>query len=713
MRVPDIKTRPTAQIEIPVQFSRLRDIAYNMSWSWSQPTRELFHRLDPERWHHYRNPIELLIDLEPERWHALQRDESFIRNYRSVIEEFDLHMAPDEPTWFDKHYPNYDGGPIAYFSTEYGWHECLQIYSGGLGVLSGDHSKAASDLDLPFVGVGLMYQHGYFRQTIDADGRQQHFYPDYDFHRLPLLPVVNDQGGELRVAVEFPGREVQVRVWKAAVGRSQVLLLDTDLDANDPADRPITSVLYVRGREMRLCQEYLLGVGGVDVLRALGITPAVWHMNEGHSSLLSAQRLRRLREQDELPFDEACRKIAGNAILTTHTPVPAGNETFDVPLIRHYLEGWAGREGIPVDELIGLGRAHPEAHDEPFNMTALAIRTSRQTNGVSALHGRVAGEMWDHLQGEHFNIGGVQHITNGAHVPTWLGRDMRALLKKYVDERFEAHLLDIDFPRAMESIPDAELWEAHCSQKRRFVRNLRRRVLLQRARHGNSPDELRALEHLFDPEVLLIGFARRFATYKRADLLLHDFDRLRDLVATDDRPVQFVFAGKAHPADRPGQDLIARIWEASKNPELKGRVLFLEDYDMRMARNMTQGVDVWLNNPRRPMEASGTSGMKVAFNGGLNCSVLDGWWCEGFDPAHGWAIGEADSEQDDQADADALHRVLKDEVVSCFYSRDEQGLPRQWVQRMKLAMGQLIPRFSSSRMVREYTERLYFPRADR
>jgi len=382
-------------------------------------------------------------------------------------------------------------------------------------------------------------------------------------------------------------------------------------------------------------------------------------------------------------------------------------------LIRRYLDGWAGREGIPVDELVRLGRAHPEAQDEPFNMTALAIRTSRQTNGVSALHGRVAGEMWNHLQGEHFNVGGVQHVTNGAHVPTWLGRDMRALLKKYVDERFEAHLLDIDFPGAMASIPDEELWEAHCSQKRRFVRNIRRRVLQQRARHGNSPDELRALEHLFDPDVLLIGFARRFATYKRADLLLHDFDRLRDLVATDDRPVQFVFAGKAHPADRPGQELIRRIWEASKNPELKGRVLFLEDYGMRMARNMTQGVDVWLNNPRRPMEASGTSGMKAAFNGGLNCSVLDGWWCEGFDPAHGWAIGDADGDQDDHADADALLRVLSDEVVPCFYDRDEQGLPRQWIQRMKLAMGQLIPRFSSSRMVREYTERLYFPRGER
>jgi starch phosphorylase len=461
---------------------------------------------------------------------------------------------------------------------------------------------------------------------------------------------------------------------------------------------------------MRLCQEYVLGVGGVEVLRALGIAPAVWHMNEGHSALLSVQRLRRLHEQEEISFDEACRRVARDALLTTHTPVPAGNETFDVPLVRSYLDRWAGRNGLSVEGLLGLGRAHPDVADEPFNMTALAIRTSRQTNGVSELHGRVAGEMWDHLQSEHSNVGGVKHVTNGAHVPTWLGREMRALLKKHVDERFEAHLLDIDFPTTIDAIPDEELWEAHCSQKRRLVQNLRRRVLRQRARHGNPPAELRALEHLFDPDVLLIGFARRFATYKRADLLLHDFERLRALVATDDRPVQFVFAGKAHPADRPGQELIRRIWEASKNPALKGRVLFLEDYDMRVARNMTQGVDVWLNNPRRPMEASGTSGMKAAFNGGLNCSVLDGWWCEGYDAAHGWAIGEADREQDDGADADALYRILSDEVVPCFYDRDQGGLPHAWIRRMKLAMGQLIPRFSSSRMVREYTETLYFPR---
>ena len=715
MRLPEIKTRPTARIEIPVQFSRLRDVAYNLSWTWNQPTRELFHMLDPTRWRHYRNPIELLIDLEPERWHWLQANEEFIRAYRSVVEEFDLYMAPDEPTWFDLHHPDYDGGPVAYFSTEYGWHECLQVYSGGLGVLSGDHSKAASDLGLPFIGLGLMYQHGYFRQTIDADGQQQHFYPDYDFHRVPLLPVVNEQGGELRVAVEFPGREVQVRVWKATVGRSKVLLLDTDFEANHPADRPITSVLYVNGREMRLCQEYVLGVGGVDVLRALGIVPGLWHTNEGHSALLALQRLRRLLEREPLPLEEACRRIAAEGVFTTHTPVPAGNETFDEGLVRKYLEGWATREGLDVDVVLALGHAHDRADGEPFNMTALAVRTNRRANGVSALHGKVAGEMWDHLRGDGINVNGVEHVTNGAHVPTWMGRDVRRLLKRHVEEGFERHLLDIDFAERIDAIPDRELWDAHCEQKRRLVRMLRDRVLQQFARHGRSPDELRSLEDLFDPEVLLIGFARRFTTYKRADLLLRDFDRLRQIVAGDDRPVQFVFAGKAHPADRPGQELIRRIWEASNNPELKGRVLFLENYDMRVGRNMTQGVDVWLNNPRRPLEASGTSGMKAAFNGGLNCSILDGWWCEGYDSSHGWAIGEAsgpgDAEEQDRLDAEALYRLLSDEIVPCFYDRDSDGLPRAWILRMKRAIGLLTPRFSSSRMVREYAERFYFPGA--
>ena len=707
-----IRTRPTAAIAIPVQFSRLTDIAYNLFWSWHQPTRQLLHMLDPARWDHYRNPIELLIDLEPERWHTLQANPDFIRGYRSIVEQFDQYMAPAEPTWFERRYPDYDGGPIAYFSTEFGWHECLQIYSGGLGVLSGDHSKAASDLGLPFVGIGLMYRRGYFRQTIDADGEQQHFYPDYDLRRIPLLPVVGPDDREIEVGIDLAGRNVRAKVWKASVGRAPVLLLDTDVPTNDPADRPITSLLYVSGREMRLCQEYVLGVGGAEVLRQLGIEPAVWHMNEGHSALLSLERLRRAIDADpSRSFEDALARISADAVFTTHTPVPAGNETFDAPLVRRYLEPWSKVPGLDLERTLALGRAIGAGPDDPFNLTVLALRTSREVNGVSQLHGRVAGDMWNAVLAERGPDRHVGAITNGVHVPTWLGRDMRALLGRHLASDFEHRVLDIDFEAAVAAVPDRELWEAHVRQKQRLVRLLRERALEQYARHGRSPDELRGLGTLLDPEVLLVGFARRFATYKRADLLLRDFDRLRDIVSNDERPVQLLFAGKAHPADRPGQELIQRIWQAANRPELKGRLLLLENYDMGVARFMVQGVDVWLNNPRRPLEASGTSGMKAALNGGLNCSVLDGWWCEGYDPAHGWKIGEAedtpDHEQQDRGDADMLYRVLREEIVSCYYERDEAGLPLAWIRRMKAAMGRLTPRFSASRMVREYTERYY------
>ena len=710
-----IRTRNTASIELPFQFSRLQDIAYNLFWTWNPPTRQLFHTVDPQRWDHYRNPIELLIDLESERWRELQASTEFIRAYRAVVDEFDHYMAPDEPTWFARNYPDYSGGPIAYFSTEYGWHECLQIYSGGLGVLSGDHSKAASDLGLPFVGLGLMYRHGYFRQTIDADGRQQHFYPDYDLHRIPLLPVVTASDHELHVTLELPGRELTLRVWKASVGRAVVLLLDTDIPENDPADRPITSVLYVAGREMRLCQEYVLGIGGVEVLRALGIEPAVWHMNEGHSALLSLQRLRRLLESEPgLPFDDALVRVASNAVFTTHTPVPAGNETFDAQLMRRYLENFSQATGVEIERVLALGQPRDGEQSEPFNLTALAVRASRRSNGVSELHGRIAGEMWNHIFEARGDSARMDYVTNGVHVPTWLGRDLRGLLRSHVESSFEQHLLDIDYEGLTAALPDDLLWQAHRRQKSRLIRLLRDRVLHQYARHGRSPDELRQLNHLLDEDVLLIGFARRFATYKRADLLLSDFERLRSIVADEARPVQFVFAGKAHPADRPGQDLIRRIWDASNRPELKGRVLFLENYDMRLGRYLVQGVDVWLNSPRRPLEASGTSGMKASLNGGLNFSILDGWWCEGYDPEHGWAIGEAQDvanlEHQDRADGEALYSVLHGQIVPCYYERDESGLPREWLRRMKRAMGSLSPRFSASRMVREYTERFYFLR---
>jgi starch phosphorylase len=718
MRLPEIKTAPAAEMEIPPELSRLYDLAYNLWWTWSPRAHLLFSTIDPAQWVRSHNPVEMLARFDPRRWDALLLNDAFLSSYHAVAGEFDRYLAEADRSWFRRTYPDFDGGPIAYLCTEFGWHESLGIYSGGLGVLAGDHSKSASDLGLPFVGVGLMYRRGYFRQTVDADGHQQHFYPDHDPARLPILPVTGPGGRELRVPVDLPGRRIHLRVFRATVGRVPVLLLDSDVRENDPADRPITSILYVSGREMRLCQEIVLGIGGVAVLRALGIQPSVWHENEGHSALAAFERIRLAMKTDGLSFPEAVRKVASTTVFTTHTPVPAGNEIFDLPLVRKYFDRWAEDAGLPASDLYALGRAQDGVDDGKFNLTALAIRTSAARNGVSRLHGTVANEMWKHLLAGRKPLSEtVGYITNGVHLPSWGGPEMTGLLARHLGADLEEQLLDPELAARVLAIPDAEIWAAHVAQKRRLIRLCRERLLRQFARHGRSPDELRRVATLLDPDALTLGFARRFATYKRADLVFRDLDRLRRILCDAERPVQIVFAGKAHPADRPGQDLIRRIFEASVSPELFGKIVFLENYDLRVARFLVQGADVWLNTPERPLEASGTSGMKVSVNGGLNFSVLDGWWCEGFDPSHGWAIGDSEDLSPDAGrraeDAAALYRTLEDEIVPCYYRRDDAGLPSEWILRMKRAIGKLTPRFSGSRMVREYVQKSYLPASRR
>jgi starch phosphorylase len=719
MRPVDIPVLPSTEIEIPVELSALRELIYNLWWSWSTPAHRLFHSIDETRWLRYRNPVQLLINLDPHGWKRLLLDDAFMERYHEVVDAFEGYMSGGGNAWFPRNYPSYAGGPIAYFSTEFGWHDCLGIYSGGLGVLSGDHCKSASDLGLPLVGIGLMYRRGYFRQTIDRAGLQQHFYPDFDLGRLPIRPVVGTDGKPLLVEVEFPRRQVSIRVWKAQVGRVPVLLLDTDVPENAPSDRPITSILYVQGREMRLCQEIVLGIGGLAALRAAGVKASVWHMNEGHSALLALERIRERMEEHRIPFHEALRRTSGNAVFTTHTPVPAGNETFDNVLIRRYFAATAQRCDIPMEELLALGAAGKRSEGGKFNFTALAIRTSNETNGVSELHGRVADEIWSRLLAERSgDKRAVRHITNGVHTPTWMGPELRDLLEERIGAGCLDRLLDPGFEQAVMTIPDAELWDAHVTQKKRLFQYARERIREQYARHGRAPDDLHEVDDLLDPTFLTIGFARRFATYKRATLIFRDMERLRGIVGSSERPVQILFAGKAHPADRPGQRLIREICEASLTPNLQGRILFLENYSMRMARYLVQGVDLWLNNPRYPQEASGTSGMKVAVNAGLNCSVLDGWWCEGYDPSHGWAFGQGrrneDFEDQDREDSEDLYRVLSEEVVPCFYRLDEAtGLPSEWISRMKKALALLAPRFSTDRMVRDYAEKLYLPASRR
>ena len=601
-----------ADIELPKEVSGLRDLAYNLWWSWNPHARRLFSHINPALWSIYRNPVELLINIEPHHWESLLEDDVFMTMYEFVMREFNKYLAAKD-TWFKKNHSNYQGGPFVYFSTEFGFHESLRTYSGGLGVLSGDHCKSASDLGLPFIAVGPLYKHGYFEQEIEPDGRQQHFYPAYDFSRLPILPLISDNGRHLHVGVELGDRTVQVRVWIVKVGRIHVLLLDTDTTKNNPADRPITGQLYVSGREMRICQEIVLGMGGAKVLETLGIQPACWHMNEGHCAFLGFERIRAL-VKDGAKFADAIKEVTKNSVFTTHTPVPAGNEQFDIGLVQKYFEPYCAALGISIDDMLATGLSDPANHNQQYNLTILALKLSSFHNGVSKLHGDVSNEMWRYL---YPNVKppkkAIQSITNGIHTDTWLGFRMADLFDKYLTPAWRENLMDeLFWKRGVANIPDTELWGVHQLQKDALVRFARGRLRNQLARHGASPDDLRALEELLDPSFLTIGFARRFATYKRADLLFRDFNRLADIIKNPERPIQFIFAGKAHPADRPGQELIRRIFDISRNSDLRGRVVFLENYNMRVARMLVQGVDVWLNNPRRPYEASGTSGMKAA-----------------------------------------------------------------------------------------------------
>jgi len=698
MNIPTLKS----ELELPSEFERLRDVAYNLWWCWAPRASHLFRRIDPEHWKRYNNPVQLLIGMRPHQWEVLLQDAELRGQYDSVVKGLDEYLARPAPL---SDLGAQLGGPVAYFSMEFGLHESISVYSGGLGVLAGDHCKAASDLGLPLVGLSLLYRSGYFRQTVDADGFQQHFYPSYDFARLPVLPVQAPGGGRLTVPVDLPGRVVQAAAWKAQVGRVPVLLLDTDIPQNDAADRPITSILYVRGREMRLCQEVVLGVGGVRALRALGLAPAVWHMNEGHVAFLGLERSRELVASGE-GLEDALRSVARNTVFTTHTPVPAGNESFSRDLVSRYLDPWTREVGCDSEEALKLGTENGD-----FNLTVLAIRLSSHANGVSRLHGGTASAMWRHLWpgAPESPIG---HVTNGVHTQSWVGPEMRKLYAKHLSASWEDHLLEPEFWGRVHQVPDEELWTARRRQKERLIRSVRERLMVQAARHGLSPDELRRVETLLDPNALTIGFARRFATYKRAVLVLSDLGRLKRLLEDPDRPVQLLFAGKAHPADRAGQEMIRRLFELTQG-ELRGRLVFVEDYDIQLGRALVQGCDVWLNTPRRPQEASGTSGQKSPINGGINLSIADGWWAEGYRGDNGWTIGSdsyGSSEEQDSRDAESLYRLLEEDVIPAFFERDS-GLPRRWLDLMRASIESVLPHFSAHRMVWDYAETAYRPAA--
>jgi glycogen phosphorylase len=704
----EIPSLPPAGVKLPAQLEGLERLAYNLYWIWHPRVRVLFRRIDAASWLRYRNPVPLIHDQR--NWSEIGGDVDLMAEYMTLLERFDGYMHNGTGHWFARRHGGEMDGPIAYFCAEYGLHESMGIYSGGLGVLAGDHLKAASDMALPFVGVGLFYRRGYFRQTIDADGHQEHAYPDYDPARLPLRQVADDDGGPLRIPVELPGRTVWCAVWLAQVGRVPLLLLDTDVPENDDADRPITHILYVRGREMRLHQEIVLGVGGVRALRALGIAPAVWHLNEGHSAFMLVERTRELALAGT-PLDDAFQQVRRNAVFTIHTPVSAGNERFEADLVRRLAAPLIESGELDMERLLEFGRG-VDGDVNQFDMTAFSLRLTNGANAVSQLHAETANATWHEVSHEP-----ILGITNGVHPPSWLGEPVRQLYQTQGADidRLEAVDEKSRFWEYLDRIPDERLWEAHRRQKLELAMFARRRLQAQFARHGEAPALLDELSEALDPEALTIGFARRFATYKRAALLFSDEERLAHITLNEERPVQIVFAGKAHPADRPGQRVIQDIFARARSPKLASRVFVIEDYDMRIGRYLVQGVDVWLNNPRRPLEASGTSGMKAAMNGIVNCSVLDGWWDEGYNGRNGWAIGGREMNPDegaqDWADAQEMYRLLEEEIVPAYYERDEAGLPRRWLALMKESMASTIWQFSTTRMLEEYTERLYLPAA--
>jgi starch phosphorylase len=699
---------PAAAMRLPPQLEGLRQLAYNLYWTWHPSLRMLFSRIDSRAWTRYRNPIPVLEAFRD--WSDLIESPDFMADYQTAVANFERYMANGSGHWYERHHKGKLAGPIAYFCAEYGLHESLGIYSGGLGVLAGDHLKAASDMALPLVAVGLFYRRGYFRQAIDADGHQEHAYPDYDVSRLPFRRVADQSGEPLTVSVELPGRSVHCAVWLVEVGRVPLLLLDSDIPANADEDRPITHILYVRGREMRLHQEMLLGVGGVRALRALGVEPSAWHLNEGHSAFMLVERARELTAEGS-SVDAALDRIRRDSVFTLHTPVPAGNEKFDADLVRRLATPLLEGSGLEVERILELGRG-VESDTTQFDMTAFSLRHTLTANAVSRLHAQTANNTWKGVAGS-----GIKAVTNGIHAPTWVGLPMR---ERYQEIGAEIDHLDAEdasarFWEHLERISDKQLWEAHQRQKLALAFFARGRLRSQFARHGEAPRELEALARALDPEVLTIGFARRFATYKRAALVFNDEERLAAIVGDDTRPVQILFAGKAHPADRPGQGVIQEIFQRTQEERFLNRIFVLEDYDMRVGRFMVQGVDVWLNNPRRPLEASGTSGIKAAANGVINCSVLDGWWDEAWTGTNGWAIGDRETASDegaqDWADAQDLYRLLEEEIVPRYYERDEGGLPAAWIATIRESMASTLWRFSTTRMLQEYVEEMYLPAA--
>ena len=707
----------TVTPQLPKRINKLSEIANNLWWSWNSDFLKLFKIIDVDLWETIgKNPIKFLKLVSQEKLERISQDQEFLREYDKIVDDFDAYMN-SKTTWFAKKYPNNKNDLIAYFSAEYGLDEILPIYSGGLGILSGDHLKSSSDLGIPLVAVGLLYKNGYFNQKIDKMGNQETEYHDIDISSLPIIPVKDFENNDLIISIKFPKRDLYLKVWKIEVGRIHLYLLDSDIDENIDEYREITKTLYGGDQETRISQEIVLGMAGVDLLEKLGLKPTVYHMNEGHSAFLTLKLIENIINEKKVSFEIARDIVTSKTVFTTHTPVPAGNDIFPLTLIEKYFKDYWDKLGLSKLEFLKLGMKPHEVVGQEFNMGILALKIAGKKNGVSKLHGAVSrelfGEIWPNISA---NESPITYVTNGVHTCTWLAPTLKSLYNKYLIPYWQDNIQIDETWERIKDIPNDKLWQEHVERKQRLLDLVKESTTARLRRDGYSYEEITKITSSLNPNILTIGFARRFATYKRATLIFKDLERITQIFNDSDKPVQIIFAGKAHPRDKEGQDLIKYIHEISMKPQFKGKVFLLENYNMAMSRYLISGVDVWLNNPRRPLEASGTSGQKASVNGVINLSILDGWWAEGYNSKNGWAIGQnkdySNYEEQDIADSNSLYDLLEHKVIPAYYDKNENGVSDRWLELMKNSIISTGGKFSTSRMLIDYTEKMYMPLCD-
>ena len=707
--------RITVNPQLPKRIEKLGDIANNLWWAWNTEFLKLFQKIDMDLWEQCnKNPVKFLRQVSQESLEKVTRDKNFLNEYDKIADNFEDYIN-SKNTWFNNKYPENKNDLIAYFSAEYGLDETIPIYSGGLGILSGDHLKAASDLGIPLVGVGLLYKNGYFNQRINGYGQQETEYTNIDLYDLPINPVKDEKGEDLTIYVKFPKRRLYLKVWQINVGRVKLYLLDSDIPKNNPEDRDVTLRLYGGDQEMRIRQEIVLGMAGVNLLtKYLGLKPTVYHMNEGHSAFLNLEIIKDIIAEKQVTFEVAKDIASSKTVFTTHTPVPAGNDIFPIDLVEKYFQNFWPRLGITREEFLKLGMKPGPDLDSGFNMGILALKIAGKKNGVSKLHGAVSrelfGDVWPNIAANESPIG---YVTNGIHTCTWLAPKLKELYNKYLVPYWQDNMYQDSIWEKIKNIPDEKLWNVHIERKKKLLNLVKENTTERLRRSGYSYESINEIVSKLNPEALTIGFARRFATYKRATLIFKDLERITQIMNNTDRPIQLIFAGKAHPADKEGQDLIKYIHEVSMMPQFKGKIFLLENYNIAMSRYLVSGVDVWLNNPRRPMEASGTSGQKASVNGVINFSVLDGWWAEGYTQTNGWTIGTNatyDSyEAQDVADSESMYNTLEEKIAPIYYEKHKNGISKRWIQLMKNSIITTGGKYSTARMLVDYTNQFYIP----